>query len=102
MVTPHNYRLTALCTSNLPIFRYLAQKLLEGRKYSCVVSIQSSLKAFGIVILNLLFRIMFKSKALNIKKRKQKNPKQKNFLFRKNSNAEDILYLSTGIIIRII
>ena len=37
---------------------------------------------------------MFKSKALNIKKRKQKNPKQKNFLFRKNSNAEDIL--STG------
>ena len=37
---------------------------------------------------------MFKSKALNIIKRKQKNPKQKNFLFRKNSNAEDIL--STG------
>ncbi len=28
----------------LPIFRYLAQKLLERHKYSCVVSIQSNEK----------------------------------------------------------
>ncbi len=41
---PHNYCLTALCTYNLPIFRYLAQKLLERHKYSCVVSIQSNEK----------------------------------------------------------
>ena len=42
--TPHNYRLTALCTSNLLISRHLAQKLLEIRKYYCVVSIQSDEK----------------------------------------------------------
>ena len=39
--TLYNYHLTALRTSNLPISRHIAQKLLEIHKYSCVVSIQS-------------------------------------------------------------
>ena len=43
--TLHKARLAALYAICLQIFRYLAQKLLEIRKYSCVVSIQSNEKS---------------------------------------------------------
>ena len=43
--TLHKARLTALHAICLQIFRYLAQKLLEIRKYSCVVSIQANEKS---------------------------------------------------------
>ena len=43
--TPHNHRLPPLPHSYLQIFRHIAQKLLEIRQYSCVVSIQSDEKS---------------------------------------------------------
>ena len=43
--TPHNHRLPPLPHICLQIFRHIAQKLLEIRQYSCVVSIQSDEKS---------------------------------------------------------
>ncbi|WP_298484653.1 hypothetical protein [uncultured Ruminococcus sp.] len=43
--TLHKERLAALYAICLQIFRYLAQKLLEIREYSCVVSIQANEKS---------------------------------------------------------
>jgi len=43
--TPHKDRLTALYAICLHIFRHTAQKLLEIRQYSCVVSVQSDEKS---------------------------------------------------------
>ena len=42
---PHKDRLTALYAICLHISRHLAQKLLEIRQYSCVVSVQSDEKS---------------------------------------------------------
>ena len=44
MATPHNYRLTALHAICLQIFRHITQKLLDIRKYACVVSMKSDEK----------------------------------------------------------
>ncbi len=45
--TPHKDRLTALHVICLHIFRHLAQKFLEMRQHSCVISIQSDEKSDG-------------------------------------------------------
>jgi hypothetical protein len=45
--TPHKARLTAWQRICLHIFRHLAQKFLDIRKYACEISIQSDEKSVG-------------------------------------------------------
>ena len=47
--TPHKYRLTALRTPCLHLFRHIAQKFLDIRQYACEISIQSDEKSVGAI-----------------------------------------------------